>query len=112
MARADLLPKAGTHDAMGRRPIVLLPVVCWLWAALGAGVMRDWLCGAALVMLRQLTRWPGCLGSAHSNGDPAVGLALHFSICYDRLPPRPLCEVDGRAGGPPASAGPMFACYA
>lgn len=94
-----MLPKEGSGDPLDRQPLVLLPVVCRLWAAPRAGVMRNWLRsagvsragpGAAADTLAGLL-WLE-LGKAHLEGDPIVWwLALGFSKSCD-MP----CQCFGR----------------
>lgn len=76
-----LLPKRSTPAPMDRRPVVSLPVVYRLWAAVHGRGMRDWLREAGVL------RGGGMLAAdTLADEAPLVELALDVYKSYDRRP--------------------------
>ena len=115
-----MLPKGGTADPADRRPVVLLPVVYRLWAALRAAEMRLWLAktgvlrpdGALRAADSQAYELGLILAEAKAQEKVLAGLATDWSKCYDRLPLGVLGEVAEASGISPRVSGPMLAAYA
>lgn len=81
----------------------LLPLLCRLWAAAGAGLMRDWLTSAGVLRARPAAAdaLAGLLGleldEAHAARVPVVRLALEFSGAWRAPPAASATSVQGNS---------------